>query len=128
MDLSHLLTMPEEWMPTAAGLWSRVYSPEFSWWLLARWSFQGLALSLLVFASDFLFGALLLRCLSKFAKDYVPPMLRAAVSLALGSGLGGLFLFLAGFVHGIRFPVIVGFTVAMGLADAAGLVRLRALP
>ena len=128
MDLSHLLTMPEGWMPAAAGLWSRLCSPEFSWWLLARWSFQGLTLSLLVFASDFLFGALLLRCLSKFAKDYVPPMLRAAVSFALGSGLAGLFLFLAGFVHGIRFPAVVGITVAMGLAGAAGLFRLRALP
>jgi hypothetical protein len=128
MDLSHLLTMPEGWMLTAAALWNRVCTPGFSWWLLARWSFQSLSLSLLVFASDFLFGALLLRYLAKIAKDYVPPALRAAASLALGSGLAGWFLFLAGFVHGIRFPVVLGLTVAMGVIGAAGLVRLRALP
>ena len=127
MDLSQLLTMPGDWPLTAADLWRQVHAPGFSWWLLARWSLQGLALSLPIFVSDFVFGALLLRVLVRASKDYLPPMLRAAASLALGSGSAGLFLFVAGFAHGIRFPVVLGMTVAMGICGAAGLFRLRAL-
>ncbi len=115
-------------MEGAPALWSRVSAPDFSWWLLARWTFQALALSLLVFASDFLSGALLLRWLLKSPKDYVPPMLRAAASLALGGGIASLLVFLAGFFGGIRTPVVVGITVAAGLAGTVGLLRLGAFP
>ena len=85
--------LPLWWERTFPMLAEGLRSPGFDGLLLLRWSAQCLAISLLIFLADYLFGAGLLYTLNRRYRLPMPAPLRIALSLALGNGLGGLLVF-----------------------------------
>jgi dolichol-phosphate mannosyltransferase len=86
--------------------------------LLARYAVQSYLLAALVFLADFLFGFALLD-LARSRIPTLPPFLRAAAALALGSGCSATAIFLLGTAHAINRPTLAILTAAMGLGGVA---------
>lgn len=103
--------------------WERTFPKlahaDFQPFLLARWSAQSLAISLLIFLADYLLGAGILLTLSRRYSLRMPPPLRVALSLALGNGLGGLLVFLLGAVGLLTPAALTLVLVASGLTGTA---------
>ena len=107
--------LPDWWIINARALWPWVHSPLVDGWLLARWLAQSLLFSSLVFLADLLAGSAMLRFLGRS----LPPALRAATALALGSGLGGFVIFWFGMAGRLASYTPLAVTAALGVAAAA---------
>lgn len=121
MTLPEWLAFPDWWSGNLPRFLEALQTA--SWWLLARYAGQSLLVALLIAASDFLFGAALLRLVA----PRFPVALRGAVSLALGSGLAGLALFLLATAGRLTVPGVIILTSALAVFGLAMLRRGGAL-
>jgi hypothetical protein len=90
----------------AAGEWDLL--------LLARWTIQGVSLTLAIAIADLLLGAAILGAL----RVQLPARLRGAAAIATGSGASAVLILGLGVLRRIYFPWVLGLTL---LSAAAGI-------
>ncbi|MGC9969519.1 MAG: hypothetical protein ABSE56_02900 [Bryobacteraceae bacterium] len=88
--------------------------------LLFRYAVQSYFLTLLIVLADLAFGLAVLRLLLRRGAGRLPPVLTAAVVLALGSGVASVAMFALGMAHELNQRSVFALTTVMAAAGAAG--------